>query len=497
MTRQFHFSRISKNHLGIHKDPCAAFNAGVDLRASADAAHTKKYGPKINGNDADDWIEACDAIDELQSTRIEQPNDAPQTEQPEAKRKSSTSWPTLPDEALYGLAGNVVEAIEPHSEADPAAILIQFLTCVGNVLDRVYYYQIESDRHHANLFTVLVGDSAKARKGTSLGRVKSVIKDADEVWFSDRIKGGLSSGEGFAYEVRDPIKKWNSSTQTHDVADPGVTDKRLLIIEAEFASALGVMERHGNILSPMIRKAWDGDKLSTLTKKSPLTATGAHISIVGHITEDELRARLTRTDAANGFANRFLFVLVKRSKLLPFGGNLENEKINKLTAKFDEIVKDALKAGSIQITMTHSAAKEWATIYETLSTAKSGMLGAVTARAEAQVIRLAMIYALLDSKTQIDVDHLKAGLAVWQYCDASATRIFGAALGDPVADDILHALKKADKDGLSRTSIRSLFSGHQSSERVSAALAMLLEKGMVRMEGKVSGGRPVEIWYAQ
>jgi Protein of unknown function (DUF3987) len=86
------------------------------------------------------------------------------------------------------------------------------------------------------------------------------------------------------------------------------------------------MERHGNTLSQLIRKAWDGDKLSTLTKTSPLTATNPHISVIGHITEIELKARLTRTDAANGFANRFLFVLVKRSQKLPFGGNLAKMK---------------------------------------------------------------------------------------------------------------------------------------------------------------------------
>jgi hypothetical protein len=69
------------------------------------------------------------------------------------------------------------------------------------------------------------------------------------------------------------------------------------------------------------RKAWDGGILSTMTRSSSLRATGAHISIVGHITVEELRARLTRTDTANGFANRFLFALVKRSKVLPFGGS--------------------------------------------------------------------------------------------------------------------------------------------------------------------------------
>ena len=65
-------------------------------------------------------------------------------------------------------------------------------------------------------------------------------------------------------------------------------------------------------------------------KIPPQTATDPHISIVGHITIEELRARITRTDMANGFANRFLFAVVKRSKKLPFGGSLGADEIEKL-----------------------------------------------------------------------------------------------------------------------------------------------------------------------
>src|SRR5262245_26526740 len=105
----------------------------------------------------------------------------------------SVAWPTMDAAAYHGLAGDVVRTIAPHSEADPVALLMQFLTMAGNVIGRLPYYQVESDRHHANLFTVLVGDSSKARKGTAAGRVRAVVKIADQTWSDDRIKGGLSS----------------------------------------------------------------------------------------------------------------------------------------------------------------------------------------------------------------------------------------------------------------------------------------------------------------
>ena len=83
------------------------------------------------------------------------------------------------------------------------------------------------------------------------------------------MKGGLSSGEGLINEVRDEVKKWNGKDGTWEVVDPGVSDKRLMVNEPEFAGALLAADRHGNLLSPIIRKAWDGGKLETLTKSSP------------------------------------------------------------------------------------------------------------------------------------------------------------------------------------------------------------------------------------
>ena len=332
-------------------------------------------------------------------------------------------WPRLDDSALYGIAGDIVRTIEPHSEADPVALLIQALTFAGNVIGRSPYYAVESDHHHANLFVVLVGDTAKARKGTWAGRIRAIAKQADQSWNDDRVKSGLSSGEGLINEVRDAVQRWDSKAQSSETVDPGVIDKRLLVVEPEFAGALAVAERHGNTLSPTIRRAWDGDKLSTLTKNSPLTATGSHISIVGHITAQELRERIARTDIANGFANRFLFAMVRRSKELPFGGQLTDSQILELGDRLKDAVVDAQILG--RVTMTDAACRKWAAVYPSLSGGQDGLLGAITARAEAQVVRLALLYALLDGQTGISEVHLTAALALWEYCEASVAFIWG------------------------------------------------------------------------
>ena len=166
------------------------------------------------------------------------------------------------------------------------------------------------------------------------------------------------------------MRKWDAKEQQHEITDAGATDKRLMVIEPEFAGALAAAERHGNTLSPLIRRAWDGDKLATLTRNSPLTATDVHISVIGHITTDELRARMTRTDMANGFANRFLFALIRRSKELPFGGELTDSEVLCLGERLQPVIEHARTIG--RVIMTTTAKAKWAAVYSELSGSRPG-----------------------------------------------------------------------------------------------------------------------------
>ena len=134
---------------------------------------------------------------------------------PELGELPSEPWPTIDKAAYCGLVGHIVQTLLPHTEADPVALMIQTLTTAGNVIGRLPHYPVEADQHRTNLFAVLVGDSAKGRKGVSFGRVRSVVEIADEPWAKDRIKNGLSSGEGFIYAVRDPVEKYEFEGEAH------------------------------------------------------------------------------------------------------------------------------------------------------------------------------------------------------------------------------------------------------------------------------------------
>lgn len=405
-------------------------------------------------------------------------------------------WPLpLTDDDLYGLAGDFVKVVEPHTEADPAALLLQFLAYYGHMIGRGAYWQIEDSQHHLNLFVDLVGKTGISRKGTAERRVRKTYNrvcdkhpvpqtsQEDNPW-SIRRQSGLSSGEGLIWAVRD-----------HSDDGPGVTDKRLLVIEEEFASALKVMKRQGNTLSPVIRTAWDDGNLQILTKNCPAKATDAHISIVGHITKHELRSHLDETDMANGLANRFLFLCVKRSKSLPLGGRVPDEAMNPIVDRLEEAIQFGSDAG--EIGLDDGARDLWVELYDELSEERRGLVGAVLSRAAPQVRRLAAIYACLDMSNVVRREHLLAGLALWNYCEQSVYHIFGNRTGDLIADKIMKALRKS-ANGLSRTDISRLFSGNVNADRIDTALSLLKDINLAKQRKHASsGGRPSERWYTE
>lgn len=400
------------------------------------------------------------------------------------------SWPKLDDDALQGLAGEVVLTVLPHTEADKAALLASLLVACGNAMGRGAHMRIGADWHYLNLNVGLVGETSKGRKGMSWNFIRSLVDVADSVWGQECIMGGLSSGEGLIYAVRDSQTSTNAKGETV-VSDPGVADKRLQIVEGEFASVLKAASRDGNTLSALLRQAYDGTKLATLTKNTPLKATGAHISIIGHITKTEFLKLLSEIDSHNGFANRFLWLLVRRSKALPFGGEWHKVNAAPLTRQITAAVEYGKKHR--EVSWGEDARGLWAEVYRELSDGSLGLFGAVTSRAEAHTVRLAALYATLDRRPEIERAHLRAALAVWRYAEESARFIFGDATGDAVADKILAALEE-EPSGLTRTDLFHLFGRHKSRDSIDQALALLERLGRVRREKVGTGGRPAEKW---
>jgi hypothetical protein len=412
-------------------------------------------------------------------------------------------WPTLADQAMQGLAGEIVRTMLPNTESDPVAILVLFLASYGNMIGRGAHFVVEGDTHYCKIWPILVGESALARKGTAQGRVDKILRQIDEQWYLNCRAFGLSSGEGLIHHVRDRRAKEGKDGEVI-VVDEGVADKRVLVTEPEFASPLIQMQREGNVLSATLRTAWDDQVLQTLSKTSPEKVTGSHITICSHTNREELLKHLTTAKLGGGVGNRFLFHLVRRSKKLPHGGD-EDVLSDDLLARLRRAINFGREHRHIKLSGDkegeydgRSARELWEAVYEDFEDGAAGLTGVVTSRGEAQVRRLATTYAALDRSATVKIDHLLAALSLWEYAKQSTHLIFQGKTGDEIADEILHALQEAGDQGMSRTDLVNHFNRNIKASRIRAALTQLQRDGWARCE-KIRGDRsgpPEERWYA-
>lgn len=391
--------------------------------------------------------------------------------------------PTLgmdfPEWCLHGLAGAIVKKLMPETETHPAAVLFHILARFGSVIGRSAYTQTEGTRHYANLFAVIVGKTAKSRKGTANDRAEEIFKGIDGTWEANCQFGGFGSGEGVIHIVRD------DRTDKKGNLIPGVSDKRLFIREGEFGNILAVAKRDGNRLSQVIRDAWDGKPLRNSVKNDPEVATDAHVSAICDITIHEINLTMNEADRFNGFANRFVWVFVERTKEKYFGGaTLDWSKEQRLLRAAVAFAKKQKR-----VFMTEAARQMWRRNYSELSSDREGIVGGVTSRAEAQVLRLALLFALFDSKRQIWSCHLQAALALWRYCLRSAQHIFGeSGLITAEQTKMLDEVKQGPR---SKTDFYLLFKHHRPAALIAADLRALEDKNLIE---EIEDGDGVAVW---
>jgi hypothetical protein len=410
----------------------------------------------------------------------------------------SSLLPVLSEKPLYGLAGEIVRTIEPYTETDNSALLVQLLAGFGCLIGRTAYFQVNDDYHFTKLFAVFVSSSNNDRKGSSFGQIKYLLTKVDHT-FAYCLQKGLSGGEELIYQVRDHKVKRVAIQNMKDfvcyldeIIEEGVEDKRAFIVEPEFARVLRLAQRDKNTLSSVIPQAWDSDCLQIM-RKNPVKSSNAHISIIGHSNKDELLKILNEVKTDNLFANCFLWVIVRRSKLQLVNQDLPDFDRNRLVEKLSKALKFARDVKELK--RDAIAQNKWIKVCQKLSREQPELFGLITSKAEFQVMRLACLYALLDCSETIRIEHLEAALSLWQYCEESARYIFGEQTGNRIADSIYAALLNAE-DGLTKTNIRDLFHRNQKANQINSALSLLKELGRIEVEKKETAGRPIEIYRA-
>jgi len=398
---------------------------------------------------------------------------------------------TLPPETYHGLFGEMLKAVEGETEAHPAGILLSWLTLFGNSIGNNAWVKVGARRHYGNLYTAIVGRTSDA-KGDGYSVSLYPFRQADPIYSCTAIANGVGSGEGLVERVRDEFQ--GSNNKGEPLIIPAANDKRCLLRLSELSRAFKSGRRESSTLSEMMREAWDGEPIHVPNRGSnQLTASGYTVSVIGDITPEVLGKLLSQgTEAVDGYANRFLWCLVRSPRSLPSGGDVG--VLDPFTQRLQSIILKAKGVGELK--RDADAEHLWHEVYQSLKV--SGDSVPHTDRARPYTLRLSMLYALADGEKVIREPHLRAALAVWEYCRQSAktlfqTRLVCEAEPDPLWLRLLNAITLSP--GVLRSELTQRHQRFGDAEAIGLALDGLKAKGLAYPVMVKGGGRTGEWWY--
>jgi len=438
-------------------------------------------------------------------------------------------WPKVGNEAFYGPIGELASLVNVY-EADKMFLLVTLLTTLSVMVGPGPSTNVGPIRQSGSLFAVMVGDSASG-KGGSWGAFKPLLQMIDPDFFSGQpmhVVGGFGSGEIV-------VKTAASLTQPAEDKGDGTysipkNDTRMLIKESEFAKLLRITQRKDSVLGQIMCDAFDGEPLQHRTMKNdkPLIALDHHIGVLAHITPQELDATLTSLEAANGFGNRFLWVLGKSSGHVPFSADefdytpeelaeLSEEELAELqdigglpeydmveARRLIEIIQERLQqAAHKRYRLSPTAAKRFKELEAVIVSDKPGGLAEpLIARGRVHFIRMALVYAIMDGSTFIREAHLEAAFAVWMYCRDSVVRLWKdkqatdyvhtnpGSFEDKVKAKLLEVIEAAGEGGIKKTdAIAELPSKRRSAVIAPQLLTELEKEGHIVIQTVKTGTR--------
>lgn len=380
---------------------------------------------------------------------------------------SAAPAPVFPDAAMPGPWRRLVKLWEPWTEAHPASIVLPALIACG-----VHGAEgVRLGQQRAVEYFALVGPSTIGRKDTG---VRIATDFAQLVGCATPKFGTAGSGEGIWYTLRDA-----------EGDDPGVDDKRLLLVDTEMGGTLAAGHRSGSTVLPAMLSLWDTGSKQPLTKRDRLSVTDAHFSYIGLTTPAQFVRHVTLEDRENGFLQRLLIGYVLKVRDVPpsraMNPDPDRQELEAVAQDVADRMAEAVSRG-----------RRW-----TLSAAAAALLDAEapelvdparpeTARAVPHVLRLAMLYALTVPPTDDDDEvrpgvvapsHVRAAICAWLYCAESAAV---ALASDDKLEKLVTFARDAGDNGLSRSDVHRLFGNNLGATELEALLVRGRAQGRLR-----------------
>jgi len=408
---------------------------------------------------------------------------SPDDEHDEAAMAAHRNAPQPDPACLYGLIGDVARAGSEGTETNAHAIAANFMAYLSCAVGRGVYLPIGNTWHHARLFCLHIGRSGRGRKGDAVSltlRIDLVLRAMDEAFAPQIHRGGLSTREGLAALIHDGYRQGRQDV-------PAIEDKRLWVVESEFANVLHQGRRDGNTLSAALRDCWDGVDLKPATKSNRLYASDPHVCLSGAISPGELTGLMSTREFTNGFANRFLMIWAERSRMLPFPKETPQATVELLAARTQEVLAFVRadqhdEREHLRMELSPQAQWRYAQLYrgELHDGIDDGAIGALLERRAPMLLRLAMLMALTDLQTRIDVPHIDAAMAWIRHATASVRFVFVSAAEEAKLAEVLELANRVlaflhERGQATRSQISvECFRGKVPKARIDACLEHLL-----------------------
>jgi len=401
-------------------------------------------------------------------------------------------------DAYYGPLGELARRHQTQIPVNLAAFYAMLLPAIGWLIGRRAMIEVSRDKHYCNLFTVIVGRTG-CGKGTSWNIVQALVEQIDPTC-TKRLHRDVASAPGLIGLVRD------ASTVTKGkkaIEVSGITDKRCFVLFEEMDNLFTAIGRQGSTLEKLWNMAYDGRSLENNARDRE-KATNPHISCVCQITDDSFRDAVGTVSRgrgrSNGFFNRFITVRAIKERSLPRGGKMPDvgDLIQEIQSAL--VALGSVDSDSPKIIQWHpSTHKEWDAFDAAMDGEHAFLsgLGGLAARLKPNVMRIAMLFAVIDRDEFIRPDHLRAAKAFCLHCIDDSRGFFDRSRpssAKPSLDDRLLTIAATGPCTLTDFHKRLGRKGYETKE-LRDSLARLVKGGELLTEDSESDhGRTVTRW---
>ena len=319
-------------------------------------------------------------------------------------------------------------------------------------------------------------------------RLAEAVKEIDEHLAPQVHRGGLSTREGLAMLIHDGWMEGKTEV-------PAIDDKRLLVVESEFANILHQSGRNGNTLSAALRDTWDSVSIKPATKTSRVWASNPHVAMIADVTPLELLDLMHWRELSNGFANRIIFIWAEGEKVNPFPKSTPQAVVDALAQRIAGVLRFAgagrhLDRDVLRVQISPEAATLYARLYlgELRDRSAGERIAGLLDRRAPALLRMAMLFALTDQSTLVEALHINAAMAWVRYWVDSVKFIFQSAMDEAGAAELsetgekivtyLNAHGQASRSELTK----ACFKGHISKDKLDKALDELLAANPATIE---------------